>query len=474
MSPSYFTPERAKISNQLWAVTSAVGASLCFVVLVIIAILYTYPGSRIHLDRLSFRLMLYSLINNMALGILSTISGKFTGPSVGCSLAIFLLQLTLRMSTFLLFCIALNLQLVVVHGIRGKHLEKYYVACSLVMALIITIPPYAAGQYGWDPLEHVCWYTNENKQQRIAWQIGTQLVWTGLTVVGEVLTACTVSTYMLRIHYRQKHIISAATASTNYAFPCVKDRFRPSTSAASLKPMSLHAHTYANVVARIALYPLASCIFNLTSIFTVIHSSASDGIQNASDYRILLLSDFLYGGRVVIYALLALTDLALIRAVRTFVAHHWDCDWGSTATLRSRTVTNTRNGVSRARDDGLVVQVELSTVAARDHASGASGADMASDGKAEGLPIERCTTDATIASVGEEDRVPSHSADKAERGMLADLEAGARVDGKACNPARAVAFDLASPISPTQSIRDRWEGAARREQAEEEEFMRII
>ena len=52
----------------------------------------------------------------------------------------------------------------------------------------------------WDPLVRDCWYTNDNQQQRLAWQIGTQLVWTGLTVTGEVVTACTVTFYMLRVH----------------------------------------------------------------------------------------------------------------------------------------------------------------------------------------------------------------------------------------------------------------------------------
>ena len=42
-------------------------------------------------------------------------------------------------------------RLVVVHGVRARGLEKYYIACSIVMALAITVPPYAAGQYGYAP-----------------------------------------------------------------------------------------------------------------------------------------------------------------------------------------------------------------------------------------------------------------------------------------------------------------------------------
>ena len=40
-------------------------------------------------------------------------------------------------------------RLVVVHGVRGKHIEKFYVAGSIALSLAITIPPYAAGQYGY-------------------------------------------------------------------------------------------------------------------------------------------------------------------------------------------------------------------------------------------------------------------------------------------------------------------------------------
>ncbi|VDB86915.1 unnamed protein product [Peniophora sp. CBMAI 1063] len=187
------------VSNRLWAVTSAVGAGLCFLALIVIGALYTHPASRAHLDRVSFRLMLYSLIANMLFGIFSVIGGVLTGPSVGCGLSVFFLQLTLEISSFLLFCIGLNLQLVVVHGIRSKRLERCYLICSIAMALVVTIPPYAASQYGWDPLDKDCWYTNNNYQQRLAWQIGTQFIWAGLTVMGEVVTACTVTVYMLRL-----------------------------------------------------------------------------------------------------------------------------------------------------------------------------------------------------------------------------------------------------------------------------------
>ena len=56
--------------------------------------------------------------------------------------------------------------------------------------------------FSWDPLDHTCWYTNDDYRQRLAWQIGTQLFWNGLTVAGEVVAAFTVTVYMLRARVR--------------------------------------------------------------------------------------------------------------------------------------------------------------------------------------------------------------------------------------------------------------------------------
>lgn len=41
------------------------------------------------------------------------------------------------------------LRLVVVHGMNGRRMERFYVIGSLFMSLLLTIPPYATGQYGY-------------------------------------------------------------------------------------------------------------------------------------------------------------------------------------------------------------------------------------------------------------------------------------------------------------------------------------
>ncbi|KAK7043180.1 hypothetical protein VNI00_008534 [Paramarasmius palmivorus] len=228
-------------------------------------------------------------------------TGRIDDFYAGClTYTSFVEQLTLELSSFLLFCIALNLQLVVVHGVNGQRMEKFYLIISALLTIVLVVPPYAAGQYGWDPLEKDCWYTNDNRHERIIWQVTTQMAWTALTVIGEVICSTVVLVFMLQHNSRTRRIF----ASTR------------SFSHASSAPQVLHANRYKSIILRVALYPLASCCVNLLSVATALHSTLSNGIQDRTDYNVLLLSDFLYGGRAIVYALLAATDPALVRGVR--------------------------------------------------------------------------------------------------------------------------------------------------------------
>ncbi|KAJ7890113.1 hypothetical protein B0H14DRAFT_2336512, partial [Mycena olivaceomarginata] len=294
-------------SNNLWAVTSAVGAGFCFLVLVIIAAVWSYPKSRAHLDRVSFRVVIYVVFANMVFGTAGAVGGTRTGPGFLCGFSIFILQLTLQFSGFLLFSIALNLQLVVVHGKNGQRLEKYYLIGATLLSFAVVIPPYAAHQYGWDPLEKDCWYTNEDRSQRIAWQVATQTAWTFLTVLGEFICSMIVLIFLFRHDLRLRKVFTLATASC----------------ASSNAPQIIKATKYKSVILRVVLYPVFSCVVNLLSIATVLHSTIANGINNTTDYNVLLLSDFLYGGRAIVYGLLAASDPVGPHFHKAFFPHRY-------------------------------------------------------------------------------------------------------------------------------------------------------
>ncbi|KAL0059314.1 hypothetical protein AAF712_013941 [Marasmius tenuissimus] len=188
---------------------------------------------------------------------------------------------------------------------NGRRLEKYYLIGSAVLACALIIPPYAAHQYGWDPLEKDCWYTNDNRGQRIAWQVGTRLAWTFLTVAGELICSIVVLAFLLRHHLKFRRVFIPTTTSTDQG----------SHTTGRIAPRVIKATKYKSIIIRVALYPLV----NLLSIATILYSTDSNGIHDSTDYNFLLLNDFLYGGRIIVYGLLAATDPALIRGVKSFV-----------------------------------------------------------------------------------------------------------------------------------------------------------
>ncbi|KAK1215837.1 hypothetical protein PQX77_021538 [Marasmius sp. AFHP31] len=317
-----FTTEMSLISNHLWAVTSAVGAGVCFIVLVVTAVVWAHPQSRVHLDRVSFRVVVWVVFTNMLFGIASAVGGTRTGPGFICGFSIFILQLTLQFSGFLLFSIALNLQLVVVHGMNGKRLEKFYLIGSALLACALVIPPYAAHQYGWDPLVSDCWYTNANKGQRMAWQVGTQVGWTALTVIGELICSVVVLVFLLRHNLKFRQVFTPTITST----------IQGSHTARGTAPRVIKAMRYRSMIIRV------------------------DGIHDTTDYNFLLLSDFLYGGRAIVYGLLAAADPALIRGVKSFV--QVCLGWGSFGLNAS---SKNPTSVGSSNTNGVVVHIELSS-----------------------------------------------------------------------------------------------------------------
>ncbi|KAF7328502.1 hypothetical protein MVEN_02537200 [Mycena venus] len=338
-----WTPALVNRSNQLWAITGMVGAALCGTVLVVIGIVAVNPVSRPHLDRVSFRLLVCTLLANTVFGITNAVGGHFTGPTWACGFDIFLLQLTLEISSFLLFCVALNLQLVVVHQVNGQRLEKFYIYGSILISLCVTVPPFALKQYGWDPLVQDCWYSENDPKQRLAWQIGTQLFWTLLTVAGEVITTFTVVIYMVQqkvrwrwdpVSCRRKHAHGLRSGGNALRRSLALKRTRaPRSGAVDLTDAISYANLYRGVILRIVRYPITSALINVTSVACVIHATREEGIKNWTDYHVLLLSDLVYGGRAILYACLAATDPALVRAV-----HAWLLSYGLISRQSSNSV----------------------------------------------------------------------------------------------------------------------------------------
>ncbi|KAJ7785179.1 hypothetical protein DFH07DRAFT_679582, partial [Mycena maculata] len=89
----------------------------------------------------------------------------------------YILQTAMMFSACMFFYMSLNLQMVLVHGLNGQMMEKYYLTGSFLATEATNIPAVAAGQLGYDSMFGICWYNNPNPTTKLRWMLGSQLFW---------------------------------------------------------------------------------------------------------------------------------------------------------------------------------------------------------------------------------------------------------------------------------------------------------
>jgi hypothetical protein len=342
-----FAGADALFSNHVLAGMAATGAAFCFIVLSVISVLAWNPISRSQLDRVSFRILICALVANMFFGVAFTMCATLKAGHL-CSFSAFLTIFCLDMSGWLIFSIALNLVLVLIYKVNGQQMEKFYIAFALVMSMITSIPPYARGQYGWDPLLETCWYRSGDDAERLRWQIGTQLAWTMTIVLGETACFLSVLFYMLRhevLYGRELKSIRVRSQADS-----------KSAENQSSGPSS-HAHRFRGIILRIGLYPVASWMLNITTVGLDIYQTTSGGIRNRSQFKLFVTDNVFYGGRAIVYALLAATDPSLVRAVYSLFQHRRGDSEDEPSGL-----SFWRNGMRTVSSGQMTIHVELEEI----------------------------------------------------------------------------------------------------------------
>ncbi|KAJ7731636.1 hypothetical protein B0H16DRAFT_1583290 [Mycena metata] len=223
----------------------------------------------------------------------------FPGPSAGCSFLAFFGVTSLMFSACMFFCIALNLQLVVVHRVNGNMMEKYYYIGSVMFVAICNITPYAAGQYGY--YNGDCWFNNPDPEVQFRWLVGSQSVWSLLMSTGEVVSFFVILAYMLRVQYKIRSIQWSNVLSSERSNPPVV--------------------AYRSTIIRIGLCPLLSCCLSFTGSILDIWLAKSP-VTNLSRLDLfceqqwkLSLDLCVYGLRPILYTLIAAGDPSFVRAI---------------------------------------------------------------------------------------------------------------------------------------------------------------
>ncbi|KAJ7739983.1 hypothetical protein DFH07DRAFT_70870 [Mycena maculata] len=292
MSPQLHTPTSFDAhTNDL--ITAFAVAAIVFILLTLGAYAWAAwnPTSRPHLNRVSFRLLVYALVANL-MYVSMMISGARVGAGAGCSFNAFFLDVCLMFAGLMFCSMALNLQLVLVHGVNGQKMEWYYVLGGLLMATACNIPSYAAGTLGFygSRGNSTCWFNDPDPAIQLRWFIGTQGFWLFLMSLCEVVSFSTIVGHML-FRYRISKDLSG-TVTTSVFTPTIP---KP--------PIVL----YRGIILRIGLYPLFSCFLNLTSGILDLHV-IRDPVPTEVNWRLSIVALFAYSIRPMMYILLAATD----------------------------------------------------------------------------------------------------------------------------------------------------------------------
>jgi len=339
------------------------GTCLCFLVLVAYGIASFYPKAREHLDRVSFRLLVYTLIFNVLYGIAFSVTAAQTGPGALCNFGAFAVNFTLFLATFFTTCIALNLQLVLVHRVNGKKMEKYYVAGTILLTLALTVPTYALDQFGFDQDSDTCWFKNPDDHVRLQWLIGTQSFWVALAATIETTCSCVVLYWMFRFQKITRYLQRTSQVSHNISTggATTRNTHRTwDTSSSSTKVIG-QAYKYRSVILRIALYPIISLMVNFSTVALDLNSTIV-GTTDEFQYRLLVLDLILYGFRTAVYAVLAAYDPGFIKAVREIRAPKgWSTGNTGRTVSHPRFASGSQNarGTDSTSPENLTVNIEF-------------------------------------------------------------------------------------------------------------------
>ncbi|CAJ0907171.1 9967_t:CDS:2 [Entrophospora sp. SA101] len=201
------TPQEGQVVLLLLLIQSIASLiATAFGISVFFSIRYKYPRL---VNRVTFRLALATMISDFGISVFQLIGATLaspTGPS--CIIAIWGTVFFSLTSIFFPTCIALNLQIVFIHGYRGRlKLEMFYFIISIALASILSLAPFADNMYGWDVPEAVCWYRDSGTKLSIVWQWASFYTWEIICILYCIITLICIGVKL--------HKVSSQSISTN-------------------------------------------------------------------------------------------------------------------------------------------------------------------------------------------------------------------------------------------------------------------
>ncbi|KAJ7644826.1 hypothetical protein FB45DRAFT_1021571 [Roridomyces roridus] len=289
--------DNAQYLNELLIALTVPSISLTVLVLLAFAFTAWHPKSLPCLNRVSFRLLVYALIANLLFGSvwLSDWSPELLPSSeAGCTAVAFLNNIALLFSAAMFFSMALNLQLVLVHGVNGQMMEKYYLIGAALLTSVCSITTLAAGHFGYYEQDNGCWFKGSSPDEQLSWVVGAQAFWVLAMAVGEVIMFVILVGFMCRHQRRNAQILSNVSNASHRSAPILQ--YRP-------------------IILRIGLYPLLSCVLNFSA--TILDLYLAKHPENTALIKRLDVMDiYIYALRPFFYTCLAATDPSFMRGLQ--------------------------------------------------------------------------------------------------------------------------------------------------------------
>ncbi|KAJ7054787.1 hypothetical protein C8F01DRAFT_1374069 [Mycena amicta] len=330
------------------------GAVVTTILLCLCAYAAWKPVSRKHLDRVSFRLLVYALLAHLVFCFtFPTINPR---PGLGCTLRAFFANGSLLFSAGMFFCVAINLPLVLAHKVNGQRMEKFYVAGVMIVCLACNITPLAAGRLGF--ASGSCGYVSPPGTTLLKWVLSTQIVWMLAASVGEVICFKVVLVYLLgygletQMLYTRTHRSDMGATGTQGSEPPTADLTR----------LQRDRVVFRRIVLRVGLYPFTACLLNITTSVIDLYL-ISDPLRTNQNIKVNIADFAIYCARPLIYGLLAATDPSFIRAMQALYRSNdgIETQRAQTRTVYPSTIVDIDYGSTSTELDGC--EMDMTAVA---------------------------------------------------------------------------------------------------------------
>ncbi|KAI9638993.1 uncharacterized protein MKK02DRAFT_42023 [Dioszegia hungarica] len=335
---SDFVLSEHDIVVNIWISIGAASVSLvlCSIVLGLAYLVWSRPNTRPMIDRVSFRLLLWSVAFEMVYDIayiMVELDSVFLFGNGLCASSLYFMIAAMTTVNYLCTCIAVNLMLTITFGFNPVKLglEKWYVGTSLLIGFMVPLVPAATGHFRNDPVLGVCWVSGDSLEVLMRRIILDLYLWQILSCFIATLAVIIVLTTL----FRQGRELSAALFASNQLNQSIfahgspdpadleggsgqakkgiwaraklwrRNRVTKSKAKADGSLKSQLEDAFVRIAFQISLYPISLIVVN--GIITVgeLCVTQAEGVHSRPVFVLYCIYYFLYGGRGIAFAALA-------------------------------------------------------------------------------------------------------------------------------------------------------------------------